>query len=77
MSRRKLIAGLAAVTATAAIALPAASASAQPFPITYTPPYAYCLSLVYQIQAAELTNPLFANLLSQVFVYSGCGGAAI
>ena len=78
MVRRKLIAGLAALTAAGSIAVPAASASAQPAPIVYTPPYAYCLSLVRQIQFASATgNVLWASALSNVFIYSHCGGAAI
>ena len=78
MFRRKLIAGVAALTAAAAIAVPAASASAQTVPVAYTPPYAYCLGLVGQIQLASATgNVLWANELSNVFVYSHCGGAAI
>ena len=78
MFRRKLIAGVAALTAAASIAIPAASASAQPAPFAYTPPYAFCASLIPQIQFATATGNLaWASVLSNVFVYSHCGGAAI
>jgi hypothetical protein len=75
MSRRKLTAGLAAGASALALALPAASASAQPHVLP--PPYIFCLSLVRQIQFTQFINPLLSNLLSQTFIYTGCGGAAI
>jgi hypothetical protein len=83
MSRRKLLALLASMTAALAIALPA-SASAATVPVV--PPVSLglqsgslpCLLLVGQIQlAAQVGNTVWANVLSNVFVYSGCGGAAI
>ena len=78
MVRRKLIAALAALTAAGSIAVPAASASAQPAPIVFTPPAAYCLALAHQIQFALATgNVPWATALSNLFVYSHCGGAAI
>ena len=78
MFRRKLIAGVAALTAAASIAIPAASASAQPTTVAYTPPYAFCASLIPQIQFAAATgNTAWASTLGNVFVYSHCGGAAI
>jgi hypothetical protein len=89
MSRRKPLAALAAVTAAVAVAVPAASASAA----TTAPavPAASigvggrllsgslpCQILVGQIRfALQSGNILWANLVSTVFVYSGCGGAAI
>jgi hypothetical protein len=89
MSRRRPLAALAAVTATLAVAGPAASASA-----ATTTPAAHpafigisgglqsgslpCRILVGQLQFAGLSgNIALANVLSNVFVYSGCGGAAI
>ena len=78
MFRRKLIAGVAALTAAASIAIPAASASAHPATFSYTPPYAFCASLIPQIQFATATgNTAWASVLGNVFIYSHCGGAAI
>jgi hypothetical protein len=82
---------LAAVTAALALAVPAAGASAATtapavhhhiafIPVGGLLPSGSlpCLILVHQIQFALLTgNPLLANVLSNVFLYSGCGGAAI
>ena len=77
MFRRKLIAGVAALTAAASIAIPAASASAQPT-YSYTPPYFFCAGLIPQIDFATAAgNTVWASALSNVFVYSHCGGAAI
>jgi hypothetical protein len=79
MSRRKLVGGLAALAAAGSMAVPAASASAQVTPkFVYTPPYVFCAALVPQIQFAVATgNLVLASAISNVFVYSGCGGAAI
>ena len=78
MFRRKLIAGVAALTAAASIAIPAASASAQPATVAYTPSYVFCASLIPKIQFAAATgNTAWASVLGEVFVYSHCGGAAI
>ena len=88
MSRRKPLAALAAVTAALALALPAASAgAATTAPATRVfigaggllPSGSFpCQILVGQIRFALLTgNAPFANVLSNVFIYSGCGGAAI
>jgi hypothetical protein len=89
MSRRKPLASLAAITATLALAAPAASASAAPSarefhttPIVVggrlvpgSPP---CWFLIHQIQHAVASgNTAWANFVSTVFIYSGCGGAAI
>ena len=87
MSRRKPLAALAAVTATLALAVPAASASAATSaPAVRTAPVGGhlvsgslpCQILIGQIRfAALLGNTLGENVLSNVFIYSGCGGAAI
>ena len=78
MSLRRPLAALAALTTAGAIALPASSASAQVAPLVYTPPLIFCQTLVSQINFALLTGNLpLANLVSQAFIYSHCGGAAI
>ena len=88
MSQRKPLAALATVTAALAIAVPATSASAAPTAPARTaligaggrlvPGSLPCQILIGQIQFALLSgNMLWANLVSNVFVYSGCGGAAI
>jgi hypothetical protein len=93
MSRRKALLALAAVMAALALAVPAASAStARTAPAVRTafigaggplvrplPPGSLpCRILVRQIQFALLTgHPVWANFLSNVFLYSGCGGAAV
>jgi hypothetical protein len=88
MTRRKPLAVLAALTAAVAFALPVASAGAA----TTAPAVPAvsigvgglmsgslaCQMLVAQMEFATQTgNTLWANVLSNVFVYSGCGGAAI
>jgi hypothetical protein len=87
MSRRKPLAALAAVTAALALAVPAASASAA----TTVPTASIgvsggglvagslpCQLLVGQLQFAEQTgNTVYANVIANVLLYSGCGGAAI
>jgi hypothetical protein len=90
MSRRTPLAALVALTAALAPAVPVASASAAkraqtvhtatiglpagPF-VPGSPP---CLFVLHQIQFALLVhNPALANFWSNVFIYSGCGGAAI
>jgi hypothetical protein len=78
MSLRRPLAALAALATTGAIALPASGASAQVAPIVFTPPLFVCQTYVSQISYALLTgNALLANLISQQFIYSHCGGAAI
>jgi hypothetical protein len=85
MSRRKPLAALAAVTAALALVVPVASAAttAPAVPTTsigvgLVPGSLPCQILIGQIQFALLSgNMLWANLVSNVFVYSGCGGAAI
>ena len=87
MSRRKPLAALAAATATLAVALPASNASAATPVARPASPGAYglfapgsfsCQALIRQVRFAVATgnNPL-ANLYSNAFIYSGCGGAAI
>jgi hypothetical protein len=89
MSRRKPLAALAAVTAALALAVPAANASAATSaPAVRTASIGVrgglvsgslpCRILIGQLRFAELSgNTVWANVLSNVFVYSGCGGAAI
>jgi hypothetical protein len=89
MSRRKPLAALAAVTATLALAVPTASASAATTaPAVHTASIGVggplvsgslpCQILIGQLRFAALSgNTVWANVLSNVFVYSGCGGAAI
>jgi hypothetical protein len=85
MSRRKPLAALAAVTAAVAVALPTASASAAPIvpavpaaPILFGPGSLYCNIVYGDLRLALATrNVLAADFLSNVFVYSHCGGAAI
>jgi hypothetical protein len=89
MSLRKSLAPLAAVTAALALVVPVASASAATtVPAVPTAPTVIggllapgslpCVLLVPQIQFALLTgNTLWETLLSNAFVNSGCGGAAI
>jgi ABC-type sugar transport system substrate-binding protein len=88
MSRRKPIVALAAVATALAVALPA-SASAATTTVPTIPPITFgigagylqsvvCPILVSQLQLAEATgNTLGANLIGNVLLYSGCGGAAI
>jgi hypothetical protein len=78
---------LAAVIAALALAIPVAGASAATtVPAVTTPPGGIqlapgslpCLLLVGQIRFAMLFgNTVWANFLSNVFIRSGCGGAAI
>jgi hypothetical protein len=89
MFRRKPLAVLAAVTAALILAVPAVSASAATTaPAVPTasigvggglvPGSLPCQILVGQIRFAVLSgNTLWANLVANVFIYSGCGGAAI
>ncbi|MCW3062981.1 MAG: hypothetical protein JWN32_153 [Solirubrobacterales bacterium] len=89
MSQRKPLAALAAVTAALALVVPAASASAATTaPAVRTAAVGVggplvagslpCQILVGQIRFAALSgNTVWENVLSNVFVYSGCGGAAI
>jgi hypothetical protein len=72
------MAALAALGATAALAASSPSANAEALPLHYTPPVYFCYGLVYGIRGAlAVGNTLRANVLSQTFIYSGCGGAAI
>jgi hypothetical protein len=90
MSRRKPLAALAAVAAALALAVPAASASAAttaPAVRTasigvgslFLPPGSLpCQILGSQIRVAALSrNTVWENFLIPVFLYFGCGGAAI
>jgi hypothetical protein len=85
MSRRKPLAALAAVTAAMAVALPTASASAVPVapavpraPILFGPGSLYCNIVYRELTFAAATRNIPAQtFLGNVFVYSGCGGAAI
>lgn len=87
MSRRKPMAALAAATAAVAIAIPASGASAAtpvarnaPFGAhgLYEPGSPSCQLLVRRVRFFSATGVMpAANLFSNVFVYSGCGGAAI
>jgi hypothetical protein len=93
MSRHKLGAALAAVATTVAVALPAGASAATTTvptipPITIPPitiglgagyvQAVICPILVSQLRLAEATgNTLGANLIGNVLLYSGCGGAAI
>jgi hypothetical protein len=89
MSRRKPLVALAAIMAVLAVAVPAASASAATTaPGVRTafigvggrlvPGSLPCQFLVRRIQVALFFHDtVAANFWSNVFVYSGCGGAAI
>ena len=87
MFHSRRLAALAAVTATLALAVPAVSASAAPTaPAVRTASIGVglqsgslpCRILVHEIQRALLLgHKVWANYLSNVFVYSHCGGAAI
>jgi PAB1-binding protein PBP1 len=85
ISQRKPLAALAAAATALTLALPVAGASAATttpvvpaFSFGLMPGSLPCQILVAQIRlAAQFGNPLLANVLSNVFVYSGCGGAAI
>jgi hypothetical protein len=90
MSPRKPLAALAAATATLALVVPTASASAATFgpgpvvpprPVVshvYTPSTVVCSMLVYQLNAAlRAGNPILANTIGNTLMYMGCGGAAI
>jgi hypothetical protein len=88
MSRHKPMAALAAVATALAVALPA-SASAATTTVPTIPPITFgigagyvqsviCPILVSQLQLAQATgNTLGVNLIANVLLYSGCGGAAI
>jgi hypothetical protein len=89
MSLRKPMAALAAVTAALALAVPVTSASAAPAaPAVPTPKIGFgnpfapggpaCQVLYSELSGAFASgNVVWANVLSNWFVYSGCGGAAI
>jgi hypothetical protein len=88
MSQRKPLAALAAVTAALAIAVPATSASAAPTAPARTaligaggrlvPGSLPCQILIGELRFAAATHRMaWATFLSNAFVYSGCGGAAI
>jgi hypothetical protein len=76
--RRKPIAALAAVSAAAALAVPAASANAEtPPPTTFTPPTFVCETLTEDIQLAlDAGDQLAADLISDTFDAIGCGDTA-
>jgi hypothetical protein len=87
MSRRKPAAVLAAATATLAIAVPAANASAAARSaahtravsqrVAVTPNAILCRLLIIQLRFAERGNPTLVNLLGRTLQIQGCGGAAI
>ena len=86
MPRRKPLAALAALIVALALAVTAVSASAAPTSQSVRKPLAArlapgslaCQFLVNQIRFATLTHNVFLeSAFGQVFVYSGCGGAAI
>lgn len=89
MSLRKSIVALPAVIAALAVAAPAASANtAVGWPSAPTANVGFvgplqpgsigCLFLVNRIRFAVATGyTAYANLLSNAFLYTGCGGAAI
>jgi hypothetical protein len=88
MSRHKLGAALAAVATTVAVALPAGASAATttvptipPITIGFGAGYlqsVLCPILVTQLELATATgNTLGANVIANVLLYSGCGGAAI
>jgi len=93
MSRHKLGAALAAVATTVAVALPAGASAATTtvptIPPLTIPPISIglgagyvqsliCPILVSQLHLAVATgNTLGANVIANVLLYSGCGGAAI
>jgi hypothetical protein len=79
-------AGSLAIPVASASAQPAATAGARSAAVSYGPPFGppgefqspFCLALVRQIQFATATgNLVWASALSQVFVFSHCGGAAL
>jgi hypothetical protein len=93
MSRHKLMAALAAVATALAVGLPASASAATTTvptipPITI-PPITFglgagyvqsvvCPILVTQLHLAMATgNTLGVNVIGNVLLYSGCGGAAI
>jgi hypothetical protein len=87
MSRHQPMAALAALIATLAVALPASNASAAT-PVAWpASPGAYgffapgsssCQALIRQVRfAVAIGNNPLANLYSNAFISSGCGGAAI
>jgi hypothetical protein len=88
MSRRKPLAALAAATTALALAVPTAGASAATTPsghalppgpvVRFVPGSLPCQVLISNIRTALLFhNSTLANYFSNVFVYGGCGGAAI
>ena len=85
MSRPKSIAALAAVTAAVAIAAPTATANAattapvsRAATVGLVPGSLPCRLLLNQVTLAYASgNLLWASFVSNIFVRSGCGGAAI
>jgi hypothetical protein len=84
MSQRKPLAALAAVTAAAALVVPASASATTTAPavreasIGFAPGSLPCLIDYNALRLAFASgNTVLANFLSNVFVYSGCGGAAI
>ncbi|MCW3015944.1 MAG: hypothetical protein JWO02_3036 [Solirubrobacterales bacterium] len=43
----------------------------------YTPSAVLCSTLVFQLNVAELGNPILANAIGATLMDMGCGGAAI
>jgi hypothetical protein len=82
MSRLKPLAAAAAATATLALAAPAANANAFSPSIgaggRLTPGSLPCQILIAQVRVADASrNTAWESLAGNMFVYSGCGGAAI
>jgi hypothetical protein len=86
MSRRKPLAAAVALASALALAAPAASSArtTHAFPLPpisvggpFQPGSPPCWLLVRQAQFALATgNIAWANAISTVFIYAGCGGAA-
>jgi hypothetical protein len=88
MVPRRTAAALATVVTTLAVTVPAAGARTPPpvppmhaahvAQIRLQPGSPICELLIARIRAGVATgNTAWANVLSQAFIYLGCGGAAI
>ena len=84
MSRSKSVAALAVVTAAIAVAAPTADAATAPVAPFAAPTFRLlpgslpCQLLIGQVQLAYASGNLaYASVVSNAFIRSGCGGAAI